>query len=320
MTMKNIFTTLSIILFLSTISVGQSCPIPNGSFEDWVDITEVFDSTGTLLPAETAVIPENYLSAFRLLIGAFTQVLGGISDADFAADYFGIGRSEDASDGNYAMKLQTNALIPFSDVLSIFECGSELPPTLEIDIKHIGPSADTLALFVTLSDSLTIPLDPADLLAARGFVSTSFAVAGTTPDYTRFSIPITDNENGIAVDSVLLWMIATGEESQVGADEESFFLIDNIHFGELSNNYTPELEQAVKVYPVPFNEKLFIDNENDKLEGKIYDLNGRLIKTLSLDKGISQQDMQDIDISGNYILELFSSEKNQRSTYNIIKE
>jgi len=315
--MDRIFTLLVLFIGLNT-TLSAQCEIPNGSFEDWVDLTLVFDTTGTLQP-ETVLVPENFSSAFRLLFAAFDQLLGGVTDQELAGDYLGIERSEDASDGNYSMKIGGNGVYPLADALSTFECDGELPARFAMDINHVGNVADTLNLIMTLGENTIIPQTQQDLLATSGYYNASLTVDQTT-GWSTIEADINDNANGIPADSVFIWLIASTNEEALANGEESYFLIDNMRFMNESGVSHKELAAPVKVFPMPFDDHINIQNDNAKLQAEVFDLQGRLVKSFTVEPGASKSDMQHLGPSGNYILQLSSEDKEEHSTYNIIKK
>ena len=316
--MRNTFLLLfSFLLLAGTGLQAQECDLPNSSFEVFEDLTIEFDTTGTL-PLETITLPEGYFSFIRLFFLAFDVTIGNLG-LDVAENFFGITQVDNATDGESAVLIGGNSLVPLADLSSSFTCDGALPQNLVMDIGHLGTRIDTLNLIVAFGENTIIPNTQEDFLNTAGFISVQL-IADQEIDYQEFSFPITDNMNGVSADSVFLTMIVLSDTLSLDPGEQAGFLIDNLRFmSEPSSVETPELAAPVKVYPMPFSENLFIENENEALEAKIFDTAGKLIKTFDVQPGVSDYNMQELQNSGNYILELRGTEVNQRSTYNIIK-
>ncbi len=306
------------LLLCSICLQAQFCPIPNGSFEDWEDITLELDTTGTL-PAETVLVPENFFPFIRLFLASFGQVFGAVTDIDLAQDYLGVERSEDASNGNYSLKLVGNSILPLADAAAIFPCDGVLPDFLYMDLKHVGTGRDSMDFYLTFGQTVIIPEDLNDLFRTSGFI-VGQVVADINTEWATLELPITDNEVGISADSVFLWFINSSDSLSIANGEESYFLIDNLTFNQFSATHEPELNQAVKMYPMPFRDKLYFENENEILNARLYDTQGRLKSRFEVEAGTSERDMQFLLESGNYILELYSEKQQARSHYNIIKQ
>ena len=216
------------------------------------------------------------------------------------------------------MILGGDEVIPFADVLSVWECDSELPPALLMDIGHIGNGEDTLNIILTVADQTILPQTQADLALVSGFATASFIV-NQDVDYQPIRLDITDNMNGISPDSVLLFMITGMDTIGLAGGREAGFLIDNIRFDALSSVSISELSEPINVYPVPFTDRLNIDNQNGDINAKVHDLQGRLVKSFDVPSGNSEFMMSDIQGIGQYILELNAIDKLEKSTFKIFK-
>lgn len=314
-------TKYSFILLLSFFlsnSSAQFCPIPNGSFEEWEDISLELDTTG-VIPAETVLAPDNYFPLLRLFLASFDQVFGSITDIDLAKDYLGIERSDDASEGNYSMKLAGNGTFPLADAFSIFGCDGQLPENFYFDLKHVGTGIDTMQIILTFAETPLIPEDLNDFFRTRGFYR-GMATADIDTEWARLALPITDNEIEISADSVMVWFILENDTMSIANNEESYFLIDNMSFNVISDVDDVELSGAVKIFPMPFIDKVSIDNANETLQAQLYTISGSKISCFKVNPGLREYDLGYLKESGNYILELWSEEKKQRSSFNIIKK
>ena len=316
--MNRIFTLL-IFCFGFNVALQAQCEIVNNSFEDWVDVTLDIDTSGTLEP-ETIFLPENYASAFRLFFATFGQLFGGVTDQNLAENYFGIQRSDDASDGNFSMQIGGNSVFSLADALTVFECDGNVPSRFAMDIRHEGDVEDTLTILLTLGDNPVIPQTQEDLDAAAGSAAANLTIAQDSGPWNTFELEITDNANGISADSVFIGFIVSSNDAQIAAGEESFFLIDNLRFLNESGVVFNELSEAVKVFPVPFDDHIFIENDNEALRADLYDQVGQKVKSFIVQPGVDDYNLDQLTNSGNYILELRSMDNTERNTYNIIKK
>ena len=228
-----IITTLLFLLF-TLFSYSQTpCPIPNGSFESWIDVTEDFDETGEL-PDGTIMLPENYFGLFRFFLSSFTEifeVLGGEDLIEASSMFFGLYQSTDASEGNFSLQMQSDDQFPFVDAFIGMECtGDELPSSFNFDLKHVGGGADTFSLFGTFSDESSLAIDEYGLQDASAFFVIDSIVMDGDSEWTSFNIPVVDNMNGISPDSVVIFMFVTSNEDSLAAGVESYFLVDNLNF------------------------------------------------------------------------------------------
>jgi len=308
------------VFFLSFIFVtadGQNCKIPNGRFEEWTDVSLDIDSTGQL-PTETIFLPDNFFALDRLLSANFDQPLGHITNVELAQAYYGIERSDDASTGQYALKLAGNELHPLSDLAATFTCDGRLPDNLYIDLKHEGVGRDTLDFYVTFGKTPVIPWNLTDLFRTSGFVLGQ-AIANVSTEWSTLTLPITDNEIGISADSVFVWLIVSSDTLSA-MTEESYFLIDNLSFDKSTKTLSQTLSEPVDIYPMPFKNHITIDNDNDKLAAKLYDSSGQLCYSFEVPAGHSRHDLSYIISSGLYILELWNKKNNERTNHSLIKE
>ncbi len=229
-----IITTLLFLLFTLVSSYSQTpCPIPNGSFESWIDVTEDFDETGEL-PAGTIMLPEEYFGLFRFFLSSFTEifeVLGGEDLIEATSMFFGLYQSTDATDGNFSLQMQSDDQFPFVDAFVGMECpGDELPSSFNFDLKHVGGGADTFSLFGTFNSESSLAIDEYGLQDASAFfVIDSITMEGDS-EWTSFNIPVVDNMNGVSPDSVVIFMILTSNEDSLAAGVESYYLVDNLSF------------------------------------------------------------------------------------------
>jgi len=230
--MKTTIITFALILGVTISSFSQVCTIPNGSFESWEDLTYEYSYYGDL-PDNTVVLPEGYFAFFRLLLSALSdlfEVLTGEELIDAASSLFGVYQSSDASDGEYAAQIGGDEYYPFSDLMTVFECTSELPSSFSIDVKHVGGGSDTLAIIGSFKEDSDLVAEESDLDAAAGYFLVDSLVYNSDTDYTTLTIPVVDNMNGVSPDSVFIVIFAIGNQDSLEAGVESYFLIDNMQF------------------------------------------------------------------------------------------
>ena len=201
----------------------------NPSFEDWSENNFVLpDGAGDVDSAEV-IIPDDNTSLIRLLLLSFAAAFDpsvALVLQDDAQGLLGISQSEDASDGDFAVKLQGGYGLTTSDIYGVFGC-NELPDQFNIDVKHVGESNDTLLLFVIFDEGLNaIPQEEEDLATFPAYATTELVFNSDT-DYETVSIPVIQNFE--APIDTFYYLIAT--ETM----DESYFLIDNLSFGPVVN-------------------------------------------------------------------------------------
>lgn len=230
-TLRSIFV-LIFLSFLSTNINAQQCDIPNGSFEVWEDLTQDFDETG-MLPDGTIMLPEGYFAFLRLLVSGLSDLFGSLFGEDLielAENLFGIIQSPDASDGDFAVRIGGDEFVPFSDLITIFECDGELPGSFSIDLKHVGDCQDTFSLIATFDETTFFPDDEDSYLDASAYFLVENFINNSNTSYETLNVPVVNNLNGISPDSVFMIMIVNGDENCITETNESYFLIDNMQF------------------------------------------------------------------------------------------
>jgi len=219
--MKNTFTTI-LILFICVLQSQAQCDVINASFEDWtLQPVEVEAADGTMF-SNDVLIPDNTASVLRALFIVF-ELFGGpeigmVLESD-PQGFFGIDQSTDASDGDFAVKLQAGYDIPVADIYSPMPC-TVVPEVFEFDVKHIGDTDDTLDVFVIFDEGLgALPQDEADLVNYPAYATGQFTYNSDSA-YHRISLPVIENFDG-PVDTFYYIIIAT-------TVDDSYFLIDNL--------------------------------------------------------------------------------------------
>jgi len=228
MRLKNF--TLS-ILFLFSFGFAQAqCDVPNASFEDWVttDFT-LPDANGDDVTGEV-IVPEGTTSFLRLLIIA----LNAPFDPTFAAlleneaqELLGISQSTDASEGDFAVKLEGGYGIESADIFGVFSC-TEIPEQISLDVKHVGESVDTLIVYFIFDEGLKpFPQSTEDFAALPSYAVALFSFDSNQNEYETISLTTTQNFEA-PVDT--FYYFIAGDLA-----EDNHFLIDNITFeGEIS--------------------------------------------------------------------------------------
>jgi hypothetical protein len=150
----------------------------------------------------------------------------------------GISQSTDATSGDYAVKLQGDNNLTLTDIYTNFAC-TEIHKTLQIDIKHVGSSADTLYIYGAYDENLPpVPDDPAALDTLAGYFLDSLFITGDSA-YTTYTFQVHINDPGAPVYSFSLIVYGT-------TGTGSYFLIDNIRlFTPVDNDndgYTADVD------------------------------------------------------------------------------
>jgi len=234
--------TLYCLLFVLLGSQGihaQVCDSLNTDFEIWVDYTENFEDEEPL-PEGTVVFPEGYFSFFRtffsdvlgILFDALGGALGGepIEEPMFGVidDAFGFSRTEDASSGQFAVRIGGNEEGAFTDMLGVFNCSGIVPDSFHIDIKHVGRGVDTFSLAGNFQEEVLITdEDPADIAAA--YYEVSLEMTGDT-EYETISVPVLPGNPELSPDSLISVFVVLGDEAVLSSGVESYFIMDNMRF------------------------------------------------------------------------------------------
>ena len=230
--MKTTITTLFLILSFNLSSFSQACEIPNASFESWIDITSDFEYYADL-PEGTVLFPSDYIAFFRLFLSSVIElfeVLVGEELIEAAQSAYGIYQSTDASDGEFAARIGGDETYPFADLIAVFECGTELPSSFSIDVKHVGPGPDTLSIVGAFQDNSFIDVEESGLTDATGYFVVEEMIFNSDTEYTTVNIPVIDNMNEMSPDSAFIVIFALGDEETLASGTDSYFLIDNMSF------------------------------------------------------------------------------------------
>ncbi|MEM9544540.1 MAG: T9SS type A sorting domain-containing protein [Bacteroidota bacterium] len=224
MRLKNF--TLTILLIFSFGFANAQCEIENGSFEDWIETEFILpDGMGGEASGDV-ILPEGCTPLLRLLFlgfsAAFDPAIGQLLENQ-AQELSGIIQSTDASDGEFAVRLEGGFGLDVADIYRFQAC-SEIPGFLNLDVKHVGETNDTLRIFGVFDEGLgAIPQDEEDILTYPA-VAAFEAVINTNTEYSTISIPVVQNFD-VPVDT-FYYVIFTE------SFDDSYFLVDNVRFSE----------------------------------------------------------------------------------------
>ena len=228
--MKKLITFL--LFFQVSFLSAQFCDIANGDLEVWEDVSDIVELSEPL-PPETILLPEGYFGFLRFLFSALGDILGGLAGDelfDFAEDLFGVDRVTDATSGQFALQLGGDENLPLADLIGVFDCSLAIPDTFYIDVRHVGNGTDTLFIQGSLGPDSEIPFDTLTLI---NDVAASFShtlVSNQDTEYETLAIPVVDNENGIDSDTLILFMLVSGDQEFLASGELSAFRLDNLRF------------------------------------------------------------------------------------------
>ena len=290
---------LLLFSFLVSINcINAQCELDNNSFEDWS--TETIEGDG-ITPTDV-MLPDSIFPAVRFLFFAFSgpEIIDSILTSD-PIGFIGLEQSTDASDGEFAVKLQSKYKdqVEISD-LYYFNACSEVPDSFALDIKHVGQSdTDVIGFGVTFDEGLaSIFAQPEDLPYLG---STSIDITEDT-EYVRYVIPIEENFES-EVDTFFYSIFAETTDS-------TYFLVDNVQFlyKEPSSVNNQELLSGVSILENPAQENLSIAIEepiNIPIDVLITDVTGKIYLSRSFNSIQSSLEFNVSDFpSGSYNLQL----------------
>jgi hypothetical protein len=321
--MKTIFTFLCTLLFITIINTAHAqCDFPEGDFEIWEDVTSAFNDD---LPNGTIILPLNgspliRLFTFILIDGFLDGIFGMISDASlYNSAVLGIERSEDASSGQYALKMGGDSIAPTSDLLIFATCG-ESPDSLFFDAKHFGQTTDSISLFCFVGNTSDIPINENGSVSQTNvnkFVAVNFTAFGDSPSFQTLAIDFTSVNASVAPDTIVFWLILDNQEPMDGSNY-GYIIVDNFRFArEKSTTPTTDIifVDNTSIYPNLASDYVNINSDKGKIKGiQVFDLAGRIIHT---DNTINSENYQ-INVSdfpnGQYIMRIvtdhgFSTER-----------
>jgi hypothetical protein len=297
-------TVLICLMILGALSSYEQTPVPNFGFESW----SLYNGR---------LVPNNWL----------------VRDTTAS-------RTTDKFAGSYAVKIQ-NIILPGDTSKGTLctlppDSSEGFQPSIPVSVRH--STLNGYYKFTSLNgDSCQFIV----FMYKHGFINPpsfnflggSWKCQGASPIYAPFTLNINywDSLGTIVPDSALIDFSAykaldftTGIElNPLG---NSVLLLDNISFdGFITDiNNIPDLVNAVNVYPIPASTLLNI--QMDLVESEyymnMYDLNGRLVKTIANGKLSGQQqisiNIENIPV-GDYILMISTNEGYFSKKISIIK-
>jgi|GEM_PF-4195458 len=278
---------LSMLCSLLQFSANAQCIIPNPSFENWSQQEFPLEFEDGSVITGSALMPDNYMSLYKFAFGLFVLAFGDSTDyANFennTQDFFGVARSEDASEGNYALKLYGNSSLDFSDIVGQNEC-EEIPESFSLDVKHVGIGFDTLVVSAMWDQGLNVGSDEENPPNAFAAILEGFSEDGS---YQTITIPIEKlNEN--PSDTFAINFFTTFENYQ-----NSYFLFDNLKFNYSANTQDDFTKNSVQLTPNPARGEFTIKSDiQNGAKVEILDAVGRIIKNIVLDDHIK------VDLTG----------------------
>ena len=213
---------ITLIYLIISLPLSAQCDVENGNVENWTSSPfELDPETGTIYQNDVN-IPDDNTSVIRLLFilfGSFGDPkYGEILESD-PQGFIGIDQSTDASEGDFAVKLQGGYGIPYADIYSPKQC-TEVPDSFTFDLKHVGAFEDTLTVSVVFDEGLAgLPQDKSELQNYPAYAYGDFYYNADTP-YEKISLPVIENF-AAPVDTFYYLIVGTTNDS-------SYFLIDNI--------------------------------------------------------------------------------------------
>ena len=229
--MKQIFTLIAFMAFMQTSLNAQECEHLNGSFDTFLDVTELYLGEETELPPNTLVLPENHIPLSRLLTLVFASIFFEEGSDEYNLIWsagFGMEQTADAYSGNSALRIGGDINVNAADVYAVNAC-TEIMDSLVLYYKHIGEGADTLTLFYWQDSTIsTLPEEIEEFENFSTYVTHEIIVDSTESGFTRLSLPMMKNQNSYAVDTSLFLAFVSGNVEYFDGGGESYFILDDI--------------------------------------------------------------------------------------------
>lgn len=299
--MKSTLLSLAIIFTLSVNLSGQ-CQISNGSFENWGE----FPVEGDGITTTNVFLPEDAFPTIRFLFWFFEgpAAMEEALQADPIA-FIGIEQSTDASDGEFAVKLQDAHpdVIGIADVYNFQACNF-LPDSITLDVKHVGESDTDILQVYAIFDTriVAITADPND----SPYIINGEIAGNSAETYGTYSFPVVENFPS-EIDSFVYGIAATTTAA-------SYFLVDNVRL-VYDNPISTQDEIAIKTVQIiqnPVSDILRLSvNEatNEAVEISIIDPNGRILLIQSYESIDNHLEFNIQNYrSGTYFIQLKSKE------------
>jgi len=318
--MKHFFTIILTIVFYNS-TVFSQCEVPGGDFEEFVDISSEFEYYVEGEITEPILISSHFIGGARTLflsLEAFfsEEPVGGNFYRQVTGQYqYQPGANETAS----AIQLKPDTLLQFVDALATFNCDS-LPIALKGSYLHVGQATDSAYISIAfgdsiLSDSFEVILggDTTFMYAQIG-ASGELAIGGGENMYTEFEVPITNLENGISTDSVLLTLNVISDTTYLKEGNESYYVYDEFSFvydEQVAVNQF-EVPHNITVFPNPAFDFIYISySEKNMGDIKVFDQAGRLVQQESGFNFANRFGLSELD-GGIYFLDIHFDDFNVR--------
>ncbi|MDH3246045.1 MAG: T9SS type A sorting domain-containing protein [Saprospiraceae bacterium] len=271
--MKTLSTLVILFAFSLSPAFGQ-CQIPNGSFEEWIDLTDSIERELALELLHPVEVPQGYFPLTRLV---------EIALSDFITDYFdrdtldlpifqSLQRYEPGANGTAsALRMAGDSLVAVSDLLQIFECGDR-SASLTGYYKYHGSDPDSLMIVALLHDSDIKQEDEA-------FAAAVFTTEGGPSEYTKFEAPFAYRSNEVP-DSASILIFTFRDDS--ATTDTSFFVIDEL---KIEGGSVPVREVVERndflIHPNPVSEVAQINAPHwQRASLQIFNANGMLMQSL----------------------------------------
>jgi len=315
--MKNIFTSLFLLLSLSlSAQVVADFEIFNtgqDSFLNGSDMSGGFQNGNVFLPNTYTVFP-----TFTAWEGWAISSVIDTTDISFMNQYASItGGGYDGSD-NYAVFYAFNPQVlrltgdAAGEEVSGFYITNGTYPYL---VMRDGNSAakkfggvtgdDEDYFFITIRAYLngTLSTDSVDFYLA------DFRFADNSQDYILDEWTWLDLSSLGKADS-LSFQFTSSDVGNYGINTPTYFCVDNITTaGQPVSTYSPALSAALRLYPNPATESLWLDWQEEAAQVLLYNLSGQLLLEGQIEKGQNQLDVQQLP-AGMYLLKVVDAEGN----------
>lgn len=278
-----------ILLFICTLGftgMQAQCEYENGDFEIYLDLSHAIDTTETIAPA-TILFPKGYRSYIRILIMTLESLMlepGSQEYVDFWSHGLGVEPSEDAYQGDYALKLKADSISELSDILHIMPC-DRIPEYIKFYYKHVGEGRDSLTLVTVTDTGFNLNDEEYRLVDAAAGVIFQFTSHETDEGYTMFQSTY-QRFNDKPVDTLVTLFLLNSNIEDIAAGKESYFLIDGLELGFEPSSTKEDLFSEIKMYPNPALNFLRVSTPVD-MEATILDSNGKTITKVNLDAGVN---------------------------------
>ena len=222
MQLKNV--TLIILFVFSVGFANAQCEIINGSFEEWIETEFILPDGMNGEASGDVMLPVGGTPFIRLLFISFAALFDpsyALLLETEAQELSGISQSTDATDGDFALKLQAGYGVEIADYYSVTSC-SEIPEEFNFDVKHVGEANDTLTAFVIFDQGLNpVPETQEDFDSIPAFATTQIVFSADS-EYETVSLPVIQNFEAV-VDTFYFVFISV-------TSDDTYFLIDNVNF------------------------------------------------------------------------------------------